>query len=162
MGIPPRTWELAPLALQNKKVVYDLLFHTSAATLLEVARDPKHLDAEIGFFSVLRTWDQKLQHHPMSIAWSRRADSLWITPNGSAPATSFPPIKVLSRVFRGKFVAALKRACSAGELRYYGDLNPLLRPRSSPLGSVNCSSMTGWSIANHPSVVPSMPYFAGQ
>lgn len=64
MGIPPRTWELAPLALQNKKVVYDLLFHTSAATLLEVARDPKHLDAEIGFFSVLHTRDQKLQHHP--------------------------------------------------------------------------------------------------
>jgi hypothetical protein len=50
--LPP---ELAPLALQNKKVVYDLLFCTSAETLLEVARDPKHLGAEIGFFSVLHT-----------------------------------------------------------------------------------------------------------
>src|SRR5271157_2919217 len=50
--------ELAPLALQNKQVVYDLLFHTSAATLLAVARDPRHLGAEIGFFSVLHTWDQ--------------------------------------------------------------------------------------------------------
>src|SRR5271165_7211360 len=56
--------ELAPLALQNKKLIYDLLFRTSAATLLEVARNPKHLGAEIGFFSVLHTWDQKLQHHP--------------------------------------------------------------------------------------------------
>jgi hypothetical protein len=56
--------ELAPLALQNKKVIYDLLFRTSAETLLEVARDPKHLGAQIGFFSVLHTWNQKLQHHP--------------------------------------------------------------------------------------------------
>src|SRR3984893_5883666 len=56
--------ELAPLALQNKQVVYDLLFRTSAETLLEIARDPKHLGAEIGFFSVLHTWNQKLQLHP--------------------------------------------------------------------------------------------------
>ena len=55
---------LAPLALQNKKVVYDLLFRTSAQTLLEVARDRKHLGAEIGFFSVLHTWSQKLELHP--------------------------------------------------------------------------------------------------
>jgi hypothetical protein len=56
--------ELAPLALQNKKVVYDLLFRSSAETLLEVARDPSHLGAEIGFFSVLHTWNQKLGLHP--------------------------------------------------------------------------------------------------
>ena len=55
---------LAPLVLQNKKVIYDLLFRTSAETLLEVARDPKHLGAEIGFFSVLHTWSQKLNIHP--------------------------------------------------------------------------------------------------
>ena len=47
--------ELAPLALQNKKVIFNLLFHTSAETLLEVARDPRHLGAEVGFFSVLHT-----------------------------------------------------------------------------------------------------------
>src|ERR1017187_166424 len=56
--------ELAPLALQNKKILYHLLLQTSAQTLLEVARDPKHLGAEIGFFSVLHTWNQKLEHHP--------------------------------------------------------------------------------------------------
>ncbi len=57
--------ELAPLALQNKKVVYDLLFRASAETLLEVARTPRRLGAEIGFFSVLHTWNQKLEqnHH---------------------------------------------------------------------------------------------------
>src|SRR6266851_4916551 len=55
---------LAPLALQNKKVLYDLLFRSSAETLLEVARDPRHLGAEIGFFTVLHTWSQKLRLHP--------------------------------------------------------------------------------------------------
>jgi hypothetical protein len=56
--------EPAPPALQNERLIYSLLFHTSAATLLEIARDPRHLSAEIGFFSVLHTWDQRLQHHP--------------------------------------------------------------------------------------------------
>jgi len=55
--------QLAPLALQNKKVIYDLLFRASAETLLEVACDPKHLGAEIGFFTVLHTWNQKLGLH---------------------------------------------------------------------------------------------------
>src|SRR5712691_4901197 len=57
---------LAPLVLQNKKVIYDLLFRTSAETLLEVAHDPEHLGAEIGFFSVLHTWSQKLEMNPHS------------------------------------------------------------------------------------------------
>jgi hypothetical protein len=56
--------ELSALALQNKRAIYDLLFRASAATLLEVAADPKHLGAEIGFFSVLHTWGQNLQAHP--------------------------------------------------------------------------------------------------
>jgi hypothetical protein len=56
--------QLLPLALQNTKVIYDLLLRASAETLLEVARDPRHLGAEIGFFSVLHTWNQKLELHP--------------------------------------------------------------------------------------------------
>jgi Transposase zinc-binding domain len=57
--------QLSPLALQNKREIYALLFRASAETLLEVARDPKRLGAEIGFFSVLHTWNQKLHqnHH---------------------------------------------------------------------------------------------------
>jgi Transposase zinc-binding domain len=58
--------ELAPLALQNKRLIYNLLFHASAATLREIARDLRHLGAEIGFFSVLHTWDQRLQQNPHS------------------------------------------------------------------------------------------------
>jgi Transposase zinc-binding domain len=57
---------LAPLVLQNKKVLYGLLFRTSAETLLEVARNPKRFGAEIGFFSVLHTWSQKLKLNPHS------------------------------------------------------------------------------------------------
>src|SRR6266851_8668537 len=56
--------QLAPLALQNKREIYGLLFRASAQTLIEVARDPKRLGAEIGFFSILHTWNQKLQAHP--------------------------------------------------------------------------------------------------
>jgi hypothetical protein len=56
--------DLSALVLQNKRLLYDLLFRTSAATLLEVARDPKHLGADIGLLSVLHTWGQNLQHHP--------------------------------------------------------------------------------------------------
>jgi hypothetical protein len=56
--------QLSWLALQNKKVIYDPLFHASSATLLDIAADPKHLGAEIGFLSVLHTWGQNLQHHP--------------------------------------------------------------------------------------------------
>jgi hypothetical protein len=50
--------QLSPLALQNEKVLYDLLFRASAETLREVARDPRHLGADIGFLSILHTWGQ--------------------------------------------------------------------------------------------------------
>jgi hypothetical protein len=122
---------LAPLALQNKKVVYDLLFRTSAQTLLEVARDQKHLGAEIGFFSVLHTWSQKLELHPhvhcVVPAGGLSADrKRWIKPRYAF----FLPVKVLSRVFRGKFVAALKRAFQDGQLSFHGDLRPLAQPKT--------------------------------
>jgi len=58
--------QLSPLASVNKREIYALLFRASAETLLQVARDPRHLGAEIGFFSVLHTWNQKLQQNPHS------------------------------------------------------------------------------------------------
>ena len=123
--------QLAPLTLQNKKVVYDLLFRTSAETLLEVARDPKHLGAEIGFFSVLHSWSQRLDLHPhvhcVVPAGGLSADrSRWIKPRYAF----FLPVKVLSRVFRGKFVAALQRAFQDGKVSFHGDLQPLTRPKT--------------------------------
>src|SRR6266704_6497301 len=106
--LPP---QLAALALQNKKLIYGLLLRASAETLLEVARNPKHLGAELGFFTVLHTWNQKLGLHPhvhcVIPAGGPSFDySHWI----SSHHTFFLPVKVLGRVFRGKFVAALKSA----------------------------------------------------
>jgi hypothetical protein len=123
--------ELAPLALQNKRLIYGLLFRTSAATLLEIARDPRHLGAEIGFFSVLHTWDQRLQHHPhvhcVIAAGGLAPDhSNWI----SSRRSFFLPVMVLGRVFRGKFVAALKTAFREGKLEFHGHLAHLAEPRS--------------------------------
>ena len=123
--------ELVPLALQNKKVIYDLLFRTSAETLLEIARDPKHLGAEIGFFSVLHTWNQKLQLHPhvhcvVPAGGPSFDHSHWISSHNAF----FLPVKVLGRVFRGKFVAALKRAFQDGQLDFHGGLQPLAQPKT--------------------------------
>ena len=55
---------LSALVLQNKRRLYDLLYQVSAATMLELARDPNHLGADIGFLGVLHTWGQNLEHHP--------------------------------------------------------------------------------------------------
>lgn len=122
--------ELAPLALQNKKVIYDLLFRTSTETLLEVARDPRHLGAQIGFFSVLHTWNQKLQHHPhihcvLPAGGLSPDHGRWIQSRRSF----FLPVKVLSRVFRGKFVQALKGAFCEGKLSFHGTLKLLAQPK---------------------------------
>jgi hypothetical protein len=119
------------LALQNKKLIYGLLLRSSAETLLEVARDPKHLGAEIGFFSVLHTWNQKLSLHPhvhcVIPAGGLSLDHThWI----KSRSRFFLSIKVLRRVFRGKFVAGLKQAFQSGQLQFHGKLAPLSRPKT--------------------------------
>lgn len=146
--------ELAPLALQNKRLIYNLLLHSSAETLLEIARDPRHLGAEIGFFSVLHTWDQRLQHHPhvhcvLAAGGLAPDHSLWI----SSRRSFFLPIKVLSRVFRGKFTAGLKNAFREGTLQFHGNLTPLAK---SPI-------FASWLrlLFRHDWVVYSKPPFAG-
>jgi hypothetical protein len=123
--------QLAPLALQNKEVIYRLLFHCSAETLIEVASDPKRLGAEVGFFSVLHTWNQKLQHHPhihcVVAAGGLSPDhSHWIRPRRN---NFFLPEAVLSEVFRGKFVGALEQACASGKLRFHGLIQGLAQPK---------------------------------
>lgn len=123
--------QLGRLALHNKKVLYTLLFRASAATLLEIAADPKHLGAEIGFLSVLHTWGQNLLHHPhvhcVIPAGGLSPDhQRWIHPR----YPFFLPVKVLSRVFRGKFVAGLKQAFGQRELNFPGLLRPLAEEKA--------------------------------
>ncbi len=121
---------LAPLALQNKKVLYDLLFRASAETLLEVARDPRHLGAKIGFFTVLHTWSQKLRLHPhVHCVIPAGGLSLDHTHWVGSRQRFFLSIKVLRRVFRGKFVAALQQAFGESQLVFHGDLTLLAQPK---------------------------------
>ena len=122
--------QLAPLALQNTKVIYDLLLRASAETLLEVARDPIHLGAEIGFFSVLHTWNQKLQLHPhVHCVVPAGGLSLDHTHWVESRYRFFLPIRVLCRVFRGKFVAGLRQVFQEGRLNFHGNLACLAQPK---------------------------------
>src|SRR5438132_2949269 len=106
--------ELAPLALQNKRLIYNLLFHASAETLLEIAPIPAPLGAEIGFFCVLHTWDQRLQHHPhvhcvVAAGCLAPVYARWV----SSHRSFFLPVKVLSPVLRANFVVPLKNSFRA-------------------------------------------------
>jgi hypothetical protein len=117
---------LAPLVFQNKWLLYDLLFRAASETLLEVAATPRYLGAKIGFLAVLHTWGQNLMHHPHLHC---------VVPGGGlSPDHSrwilcrpgfFLPVRVLSRLFRGKFLAYLRAAYRAGELNFRGELQAL-------------------------------------
>jgi Putative transposase/Transposase zinc-binding domain len=121
--------EIAAIAYQNKKVVYGILFCTTAETLTTIAADPQHLGAEIGFFAVLHSWGQNLQFHPhlhcvvpgggLSAAGQR-----WI----SCRPNFFLPVRVLSHLFRRLFLASLQKAFDSGKLRFFGRLEPLSEP----------------------------------
>src|ERR1700728_401139 len=103
--------QMARIAFHNKEVDYSILFQAASETLLTIARDPKHLGAEIGFFAILHTWGQNLLHHPhlhcvvpgggLSPDYDR-----WI---GCKPGF-FLPVRVLSRLFRRLFLEALEDA----------------------------------------------------
>ena len=113
---------LAPLALQNSSVVYDLLLRSSAHTLQEIAQNPKHLGARLGFFAILHTWGQTLVHHPhvhcVVPAGGLAEDGAW---RACRPGF-FLPVRVLSRLFRGKLVAGLRAAFREGRLELHGKL----------------------------------------
>jgi len=123
--------QLAPLALRNKKLIYGLLLRASAETLLEVARDPRHLGAEIGFFSVLHTWSQKLTLHPhVHCVIPAGGLSLDHTHWVKSQNRFFLPLKVLSRVFRGKFVAGLQQAFQNRRFNFPRTPVPLAQPKT--------------------------------
>jgi len=123
--------QLAPLALQNQREIYGLLFRASAETLREVARDPQRLGAEIGFFSVLPTWNQKLQAHPhvhcVVPAGGLAPHHLrWI----DSQQKFFLPVDVLKEVFRGKFVDGLRTLHAEHKLGFHGTLAVLQNPKA--------------------------------
>jgi hypothetical protein len=122
--------ELHTLVLQNQAELYNLLFRTVAETLREVARNPEHLGAEIGFFGILHTWGQNLLFHPHihcvipggGISPDRRR---WIHPQ----YPFFLPVRALGKVFRGKFVAGLRWALRKNRLTCAGTIQHLAEPK---------------------------------
>jgi hypothetical protein len=117
---------LRPLALRNQRVLYNLLFKAVSETLTELARDSNHLGAEIGFLAILHTWSQTLIDHShlhclvtgggLSLDGKR-----WLR----SRKEFFMPVSVLSCLFRGKFLDALKREYEAGALRFPGQIEEL-------------------------------------
>lgn len=115
----------ARLAFYNQQIIYGVLFRAAAETLLTIARDPRHLGADIGFFGILHTWGQNLLHHP---------HVHFVVPGGGIdPAGSwiscrpgfFLPVRVLSRLFRRLFLEALHNAFENGQLVFFGELESL-------------------------------------
>ncbi len=137
--------ELSALVLGNRELMYRLLFASAKDTLLEVAADPQHLGARIGMLMVLHTWGQKLEHHPHVHCVVPGGGLAVPTPatgeTASESAAEAPrwvscrpnwllPVPVLRRVFRGKYLAALRQAYLAGELQFAGSTQPLANQRA--------------------------------
>ena len=114
------------IAYTNKTVIYNLLFEIAAETLRNIAADPKHLGAQIGATLVLHTWGSALTHHPhvhgivpgggLSLDGER-----WV----SCKPGFFLSVRVLSRLFRRRFVEELSKAHAAGQLQFFGEYTPL-------------------------------------
>ena len=124
--------QLGCVALHNQRLFYSMLFRAASETLLEIAADPRHLGACIGILAVLHTWSQNLQLHPhlhcLIPAGGLAFDSSqWIP---TKRRRFFLPVRVLSRMFRGKLLSFLKQSYRRGELCFAGNLSDLSTPHA--------------------------------
>ena len=119
--------EVAALALQNKRLLYGMLFEATSQTITEVAANPRHLGAhDVGILAMLHTWGQNLMHHPhlhcvVSGGGLAADGNSWI----AAKSYYFLPVRVLSRVFRRNYCRLLRQAYDKGQLEFHGQLAPL-------------------------------------
>ena len=132
--------QLAPFALRNQRLFYTLLFRAASETLLKIAADPRHLGARIGILAVLHTWSQNLRFHPhlhclIPAGGLAFDNSRWITTRRRG---FFLPVRVLSRMFRGKLLSFLRQSYRRGELGFAGKLAALSAPHAfySLIGSL--------------------------
>jgi hypothetical protein len=138
---------LNPLALANPRVVYDLLLRCAAETILDLTADTEHLGARTGVLAVLHTWGQTLQFHPHvhcvvpggGLSPDR---TCWV---GSRP-TFFLPVRVLSQVFRGKFLAGLRAAYAGGKLRLAGGCTDRMAVDATFERLVSAAVRTDWVV----------------
>jgi len=124
------------MALANPALMYNALFQAASATLRDVAANPKRLGAQVGILMVLHTWGQNLCHHPHvhavvtggGLSCNERSD-IHVSPQWrSCRPGFFLPVRVLSRVFRGKYLALLRTAFGQGKLTFPGRLATLAEP----------------------------------
>jgi hypothetical protein len=141
---------LGPIALQNPREVYGILFRAAAETLQQIAADPKHLGAEIGFLAILHTWGQNLEHHPHVHCVVPGGG---LSPDGSRWIACRPgfflPVRVLSSVFRGKFLALLRNAFDQGKLSFHGKLR-VLADAGEFQRRLTASAQTEWVVYAKP------------
>jgi hypothetical protein len=127
--LPP---EIAALALQNKRLLYGMLFEAASRTIAEVAANPRHLGAhDVGILAVLHTWGQNLMHHPhlhcvVSGGGLAADGQRWI----ASKSYYFLLVRVLSRVFRRNYCRLLRQAYDKGQLEFHGQLAPLAERRT--------------------------------
>lgn len=121
--------KLNPLALRNKSVFYNIMFRSVSETLFELTRDPKHLGGQIGFICIMHTWGQNLIDHPHIHCIVTGGG---LSPDGtrwvSCRKQFFIPVKVLSRLFRGKVLDYLKKSQESKELEFAGTTANLQDP----------------------------------
>jgi Putative transposase/Transposase zinc-binding domain len=122
---------LNPLVLHNQRLLYDLLLRAASATLLTLAADPQRLGAQIGVTAILHTWGQNLLFHPhvhcvVTGGGLALDGQRWV----AGRRQYFLPVKVLGKLFRGKFLAGLKAAYQAGQLRLTGSVAALADPQA--------------------------------
>lgn len=122
--------ELNPLFIMNPRVMFTLLFRSVSETLVELADNPRHLGARIGFMAILHTWGQNLMDHPhlhcVVTGGGLSSDSRWI----SCRKRFFLPVRVISALFRGKFLDHLSASFEAGDLIFPGGIRHLKDPRT--------------------------------
>ena len=118
---------ISAIAYHNKALIYGLLFQIAAETLHTIAADPRHLGARIGLTLVLHTWGSALTHHPHVHGIVPGGG---LSPDGQRWIACRPgfflPVRVLSRLFRRRFLEALAKAHTAGQLEFYGEYAALI------------------------------------
>ena len=156
--LPPA---VAELVWQNQRLGYTLLFRAAQETLREVAADPKHLGAQVGLLAVLHTWGQDLHYHPhLHVVATGGGLASDAAGTGTTPTRwvacrpgFFLPVRVLSRVFRGKYLAFVRQAQVAGKLSFHGAL----------AGLADAAAFAAWRRAQYRSdwIVYAKPPFGG-
>ena len=125
---------LNPVIYSNQKQLYDTLYHAASATISELAADPKHLGASVGYICILHTWGSEMNFHPhihtILLGGGLTPKNEW-KDNGTE---FFLPIQVISKVFRGKYMEELKNLWETDRLEFHGTAERLIILENTPIG----------------------------